>query len=113
MKENAKKRVTMEGIAKLITGSQNMIVERLDKRITESYESLARSVAEGFAGVDKRFDGVEAEAQKFKEDTEQNFVKIRNDILNLDNRFVPRHEFENRMKVITVRVSKVVDAPRR
>lgn len=108
-----KKKMTLEGIAGLIADSQELTVKRLDKRITESHESLARSVAQGFAGVDKRFDKTEADAKKFKEETEQNFVKVRSDILNLDDRFVPRHEFENRVRFVNDRISKIIDHPRR
>jgi len=34
-------------------------MEGIANLITDSHESLARSVAEGFAGVDKRFDDME------------------------------------------------------
>ena len=34
-------------------------MESIANLITDSHESLARSVAEGFAGVDKRFDDME------------------------------------------------------
>ncbi len=57
--KTTKEKVTMEGIAELIASSQKITIKRLDKRITESYESLARSVAEGFKGVDKRFEELE------------------------------------------------------
>ena len=35
-------------------------MESIANLITDSHESLARSVAEGFAGVDKRLDDMEA-----------------------------------------------------
>lgn len=114
------KKLTVEGIAELISDSQKQTVRILDKRIKDSYESLARSVAVGFSGVDKRFDEadrrfdkIEADTQKFKEETEQNFVKVRSDMLNLDDRFVPRHEFERRIKFVDERISKIIDHPRR
>lgn len=112
-KGTTKKEVTMEGIAKLVATSQKVTMERLEKHIAHSYESLARSVAEGFAGVDKRFESLETDIESFKRETEDNFVKTRTDILNLDQRFVPRHEFESRIKSVSDRISKIHDHGRR
>ncbi len=39
----------MEGIAKLVAHSQKVTIERLEKRIVHSHESLARMVADGFS----------------------------------------------------------------
>lgn len=84
-----KGKVTIEGIAKLIT---------------DSHESLARSVALGFAGVDTKFTKIDGQFAKIDkrfekvdkefEKVENNFVKIRTDILDIGDKFVPRHEFD-------------------
>lgn len=76
----------MEGIAGLIADSQELTVKRLDKRITESYESLARSVAQGFAGVDKRFDEVDKKFAAVDKKFEGLETRLSQQISGINNR---------------------------
>lgn len=72
-------------------------------------EDLAGMVGRGFEAVDKkfavvyqRFDVLENDLGAFKMQTtenfsqvEDNFKKVRNDILDIGDKFVHRHEFDN------------------
>lgn len=88
-----KGKVTMEGIAELIADSQKLTVKRLDKRITESYESLARSVAEGFRGVDKRFESVDKRFDEVEGKLGQQIQGLGNRIDDLALNRATREEF--------------------
>jgi len=53
-------------------------------------DDLALMVGNGFNAVDKRFATVESELNNIKGVLKKN----NHDILNIKNRFVPRHEFD-------------------
>ena len=63
-----------------------------------STEDLAVMVARGFSSMEGKMEGkfekLENNLSTFKTETEDNFKKIRNDILNMGDKFVPRHEFD-------------------
>ncbi len=69
-------------------------------------EKLARMVANGFVDMEKRFENLEKSSEALKADTEKNFIKVRSDILGLDDRFIPRHEFEMRIKVVNSQIDR-------
>ncbi len=68
-----------------------------------SIDDLAIMVAKGFDDVKKELKTeFKTELNFFKVETENNFKnvednfkKVRNDILNMGDRFVPRHEFDS------------------
>lgn len=74
------KKLTMKGIAELIGTSQKQTVRILDKRIKNSFESLAQSVATGFAGADKRFNEMDNRIDDFE-------AQMTQQITGLNNRF--------------------------
>lgn len=57
-------------------------------------DNLAIAVARGFENVDKRFERLEGDFDQFKDETEDNFKKVRNDILEIGDKFVPWHHFD-------------------
>lgn len=66
-------------------------------------EDLAGMVAHGFAGMDTKFAEVDAKMEKEFDKVEGNFRKIRSDILEIGDKFVPRHEFDT----LLIRVSRL------
>lgn len=80
--KKTKKKITTDGIARLIT---------------DSHESLARSVAQGFAGVDKRFESLETGLNKKIDNVEarlsQQITGINNRIDDLALNRATREEF--------------------
>jgi len=53
MEKKKNTKVTIEKIAELISDSQKLTVKRVDKRISQSGEVLARIVASGFSAQEK------------------------------------------------------------
>ena len=65
------------------------------KKVT--IDGLAVMVARGFSGIDKRFDVVEKDISELKKgvgELKENNKDIRRDILNLGDRFVSYHAFD-------------------
>ncbi|MES2088251.1 MAG: hypothetical protein V4467_04660 [Patescibacteria group bacterium] len=82
--------------------------KELNKKI--SLEDLAGMVARGFSDVDRRFEKQENNIEAFKVETrenfkqvEENFKKVRNDILDIGDKFVRRNEFDT----LLVRVGRL------
>jgi len=96
-KGKVKKITTIEDLAVLMQagfGRVDSKISSLDDKVSsldDKIDDLAISTAKGFAGVDKRFDEMDKRVDKL----EENIKATRRDVLDIGDRFVPRHEFDS------------------
>ncbi len=69
-------------------------MEDLAGMVERGFEAADKKSDERFSGMEKRFDVLEKRFDTFETETGKNFKKIRNDILDIGDKFVPRHEFD-------------------
>ena len=67
-------------------------MKKAAKKIT--IEDLAVMVANGFERQDIKIEELKDDFKGFKKETAENFVRVRADILNLNDKFVSIHRFE-------------------
>ena len=82
---------------------EKITIEHLAGMVSRGFESADRKSDERFSGLEKRFDGLEKRLDTFETETKDSFKKIRNDILDIGDKFVPRHEFD----ILLIRVSRL------
>jgi hypothetical protein len=82
-------RMTIEDLAALM---EKRFAEQ-DKRFDEKFDTFAIIVAKSFAHVDEKIDTLKEEMDIKFEEVHENIGKVRNDLLNLDDRFVTHSEF--------------------
>lgn len=70
-------------------------------------DELAQMVARGFARQSAEFGGFKNEMKAFKEETAENFKKVRRDILELNDRFVSKYEFDKLVSRFNILEAKV------
>ena len=81
-----------------IKNKKEVTLDDLAIMVTRGFESNDRSfenIEQRFENIDKKFFNLENNISSFKSETEANFKKVRNDILDIGDRFVPRFEFDN------------------
>lgn len=78
-----------------------MTIEDLALQIDAKIDHVAEMVAKGFDQQDQKIEKFYQEFTEFKEETverfeniDENFGKIRRDLLNLDDRFITLPQFE-------------------
>ncbi|HUC88828.1 MAG TPA: hypothetical protein VMR49_02225 [Candidatus Paceibacterota bacterium] len=79
---------------KKVTNKKNMTIDNLAIMVAKGFESVDKR----FDGVDKRFESVDKDIADIKIDlneVKENLKATRRDVLDLGDRFVPRHEFDN------------------
>ncbi|MFA6392614.1 MAG: hypothetical protein WCW54_00810 [Candidatus Paceibacterota bacterium] len=79
-----------------------------NKKIT--IDDLAIMVAKGFTKVDERFDKVENELNGVKKDiseVKENLRTTRNDVLNIGDKFVPYHTFDQLTNRVSILEKKI------
>ena len=77
--------------------------ERSDKQ----FEDLARMFARGFERIDHQFGALQGEFGQFKKETNENFTKVRRDILEIGDKYISRDEFSrlvNRFNILEAKI---------
>lgn len=81
---------------------------------TTSLDTLAVMVSRGFEqqskkidGLTKESNGLKADLNGFRAETIESFKKVRRDILELNDKFVTRHEFDRVLSRLSILESKV------
>lgn len=85
-----------------LAGRVDTLTDTVDT-LAGTVDNLAIMVAKGFERVDGRFGVLEQKVVDFEKKTEDNFRKVRQDILETGDRFVSRYEFDNTL----VRISRL------